>query len=189
MTIKMKLCVLGVFLWAASFMSLGVQAQSGDDAFKRERIYSLIAMRLSDELKLDATKSQQLKSIMQRSYERRARLKQQMATLNQQLRGASSSGNEAELQRLLAAIDQTRGSFDQSDDEMFKEIKKILTPQQQAQYLIIMEEIRQEVYEIKRPVYYPSNPLYPAPPYPQAPMPYPYEHYSNDPNSVWVMPR
>ncbi len=117
---------------------------------RREQIQALILMRLNQNLSLNATQSAQVGQILRKYQQRRHTLKHEMKGLNQQLRAASTSGNDAEIQKLLSASSKTRAEFDQIDDQMFNDLRPLLRPKQQAQFLIEMDEIRSEIRNVKR---------------------------------------
>jgi len=152
--------LLALLVWLALPASLQAQGQVGapPEDSKRERIHDLILQRLNTELGLNPTQSQQLAQIMRKYQQQRLTLKRQQRDLTAQLRAASTGGNEAQVQSLLQKLTATRSQLDQVNDQMFNEIRPMLTPMQQAKYLLVMDEIRQEVKAIRRPMgpgYYP----------------------------------
>ncbi|MDL1872920.1 hypothetical protein FBR05_12085 [Deltaproteobacteria bacterium PRO3] len=151
--------LLALLVWLALPASLQAQGPVGaPEDSKSERIHDLIMQRLNAELGLNPTQSQQLAQIMRKYQQQRLTLKRQQRDLTAQLRAASTSGNDAQVQPLLQKLTATRSQLDQVNDQMFNEIRPMLTPMQQAKYLLVMDEIRQEVKAIRRPVapgYYP----------------------------------
>ncbi|MCC6273829.1 MAG: hypothetical protein IT572_10220 [Deltaproteobacteria bacterium] len=151
--------LLALLVWLALPVSLQAQGPVGaPEDSKRERIHDLILQRLNTELGLNPTQSQQLAQIMRKYQQQRLGLKRQQRELTAQLRAASTSGNDAQVQPLLQKLTATRSQLDQVNDQMFNEIRPMLTPMQQAKYLLVMDEIRQEVKAIRRPMgpgYYP----------------------------------
>jgi len=149
---KPKFLLLALLSW----LVLGGSALAQDpnnmpDDYKRERVQELIIMRLNSELGLNPNQSQQVAQIMRKYQQERFNLRRQSRDLTSQLRDVSASGNEAKIQPLLKQITTTHSQLEQVDDRMFGEIKPLLTSRQQAQYLLVMEEIRQEVKAIRRP--------------------------------------
>ena len=146
-----------IFLLAAlllSALSVPLHAQGTADApedYKRARIQDLIIMRLNNELGLNPSQSEKLAQAMKKFHEQKASLRRQQRDLTSQLREASGGGNEAQVKSLLKQIASIRNQLDQADDQMFNDIKPMLTPMQQAKYLLVMDEIRQEVKAIRRP--------------------------------------
>ncbi len=116
---------------------------------KQAQVQSLILMRLTTSLGLNPQQSQQLGAIMAKYQDRRRQLRQQMHGLTQQLRVISATGNSDQIQATIQKLDQTKAELDRVDDQMFAEAKKMLTPQQQAQFLLVMEDIRREVKAVR----------------------------------------
>ncbi|MCE9624687.1 MAG: periplasmic heavy metal sensor [Deltaproteobacteria bacterium] len=136
--------------------------QAVPEDYKREKIQDLIVMRLNSELGLNPTQSAQLAQILRKYQQKRSDTRRQLRELTGQLRNVSGSGNDKEIQALLKQVTSLRSQLDQVDDQMFAEMKPMLTSRQQAQYLLVMDEIRQEIRAIRHP------------PAGQAPGPYPY---------------
>ncbi len=156
---KSKFFLLALLAW----LLLGASARAQDpnampDDYKRERVQELILMKLNSELGLNANQSQQIAQIMRKYQQERLNLKTQIRSLTGQLRDVSSSGNDAKIQPLLKQMTATHNQLEQVDDRMFAEIKPLLTSRQQAQYLLVMDEIRQEVKAIRRPMMPPPGP-------------------------------
>lgn len=116
---------------------------------RHEKIQALITMRLTTALNLNEQKSQQLSAILKKYHEKKRDLRKQVQTLTQQLRVASTSGNVVEIQNTIKQLDQTKFDLDRVDDQMFEEAKKMLTPQQQAQFLLVMDDIHKEIRALK----------------------------------------
>lgn len=144
------LLFFGLLFCLLSAASAWAEHDTVDMAGKRERVHSLILMRLTERLGLNSTQSQQIGQMMRKYHERRAGLKHQMRELTAQLRAATASSNDAQIQTLLNQTSQARAGLDQLNAQMFAEIRPLLNPKQQAQFLIVMDEIRGEVRAIRR---------------------------------------
>ena len=146
-----QIFLFAILIWLASAGLLQAQgpATGAPEDYKRERIQDLIIMRLNSELGLNPSQSQQLAQILRKYHQERQELRRRQRELTGQLRTASSGGNEAQIQGLLKQITSTRSQLDQVNDRQFNEIKPLLTPMQQAKYLLVMDEIRQEVKAIR----------------------------------------
>lgn len=131
-----------------------VQAQEEDNsaavAEKRERVHALILMRLTQRLGLNSSEAEKLNQVMKKYQSMKINLKSQLREQSKELRTVSAQGNEAEIQRVLAQVNQTRQKIGTINDQMFNELKSVLNPKQQAQFLIVMEEIRGEVRAIRK---------------------------------------
>lgn len=148
-----RFCLLALLVWLALCAPAFAQDPNAmPEDYKRERVQELIVMRLNNELGLNPSQSQQIAQILRKYHQERAGLRRQLRDLTGQLRAVSTGGNEAQIQALLRQITSTRNQLDQVDDRMFAEVKPLLTPRQQAQYLLVMDEIRQEVKAIRNPM-------------------------------------
>ncbi len=117
---------------------------------KRERVRSLILMRLTDELNLNDAQAKQLGAIMEKYHQQRRQLKQEIQALTPQLRAASETGKDTEINQLIKNVSSKKDQIDEIDNRMFTEVQRMLTPRQQAKYLVIMEEIRKQIWETKQ---------------------------------------
>jgi len=145
----------------------------------KEKIHELIVMRLTQNLGLSASQSKDLSAILQKYHERRSQLRQQMHDLSLQLKTASTSGKDEDIQKLIAQAGQLKSNYDQLDGQRFEEVKKILNPRQQAQFLVQMDEIKSEIRAAYRPPAGPPSDL-------QNPNDFPGSGVSNGPNAVQV---
>jgi len=121
-----------------------------DRGEKRERLQSLLQERFIQGLGLNENQAAQFSKVMRKYHQKRKELREQMKQDRQQLETVSSSSDASQASQVVARIQKTRSELDQLDNEQFKELKPILSPQQQAKYLLIMEEIRHEMMRIKR---------------------------------------
>jgi hypothetical protein len=100
--------------------------------------------------------------------------------LNAQLRTAAASGNEGEIKKLVSQRNQTKADLDQIDDQTFADVKPMLSPRQQAQFLLVMDEIKNEIRAIHRkegPGMFPGT-------FSTDPNVFPGAGNPNDPNSI-----
>ncbi len=144
------LLLLAFFLSPVFSTAQAWEANPAEVAEKRERVHSLILMRLTQRLGLSSADANKLGQIMKKYQGIKINLKNQLRDQSNQLRSVSAGGNEAEIEKVLSQVNTTRQKIDQVDDQMFNELKSVLNPKQQAQFLIVMEEIRGEVRAIRR---------------------------------------
>lgn len=144
--------VLGIFFLSVAAPSAWAQTDpsSSKKAARRERVQQLIIMRLSSGLNLDAAEAQQLGNILKKHRQRKWQCKRDLKQLTAELRQKSAQGNEKEIKATLDQIQKMRDQIDRSAEEMFAEVKTMLSPQQLAQFVLIMDEIRHEVRAIRR---------------------------------------
>jgi len=140
------------------FLIGGVAAHGGDDSKEsKERVRALIQMRLTQNLGLNADQSSQIGQIMGKYQERRRDLRKEVRGLNDKLKNATTSGNEAEIQKLVGDSNKTRLELEQLDGQMFNEVKPLLSASQQAKFLIEMDAIKSEIRAIRRGSQQPQN--------------------------------
>lgn len=141
--------VAGIFLLAP-----GAWAQSAPSdpqkSSARERVHQLIVTRIANELELSPTESKQLGTVLKKYKQRKHRLRYQIQQHTAQLRQDTASGNEQATQATLKKLQQAQEELDKSDEVMFAEVKTMLTPNQVAQFVLVMDEIRHEVRAVKR---------------------------------------
>lgn len=118
---------------------------------KQQQLQTLITLRLVGELGLAQDQALKVSEIMRKYQMKRRDLRQKMMGQNQQLRSVAYSNNASQASQLIAEIQKTREEMENLDDAQFKEIKPLLTPQQQARYLVLMEDIRREIRQFRRP--------------------------------------
>jgi len=132
--------------WGQSFAQATTAAVQDN---KNQKVQELIMMRMTQALALNGKQAQQLGDILSKYHEQKGQLRQQMRDLTAQLKTVAVSGNEADIQRLLRQANQTRINLDQLDDQMYSDVRPILNPRQQAQFLVVMDEIKSEIRAIR----------------------------------------
>jgi hypothetical protein len=158
-------------------------AQGRDPQY--ERVQSIILMRLSTTLGLDSSQTQQMGMILNRHHDRKRQLRREIQDLNAQLRANMAGGNSSQTQALLAKLDRTRRQLSGVNDEMYSEARRMLNPQQQAQFMLVMDEVKSEIRSVRdRPPgagfprgnpYTPGSPYFPVPAY-----------QDSNPHKAWV---
>lgn len=147
----------------------------------RDRVNQLIVARLATGLNLSDAEAQKLGGILKQNRERKFQLRQQLQQLTAQLRQDTQVGDKKQIEGTLKKLQETRDQLDRSDEVMFAEVKTMLDPNQLAQFVLIMDEIRHEIRAVRR-----RNPreLNPAPGtfVPGAAPSQPQQGYTNQPN-------
>lgn len=147
----LRILLLFAFFFSPVFSTARAwEGNPAEVAEKRERVNALILMRLTQRLGLSSGEAEKLSQVMKKYQGQKITLKAQLRDLSSQLRAVSAGGNEQEIEKVLSQVNQTRQKIDLVDDQMFIELKSLLNPKQQAQYLIVMEEIRGEVRAVRR---------------------------------------
>lgn len=139
-------------LWFSSMGHAQAPAPVGQEPpfQKQQQLQTLITLRLVNELGLSQDQALKVSEIMKKYQMKRRDLRQKMMGLNQQLRTVAYSNNASQASQLIADIQKTKDEMEGLDDAQFKEIKPLLTPQQQARYLVLMEDIRREIRQFRR---------------------------------------
>jgi Spy/CpxP family protein refolding chaperone len=138
------------------------QPMPGGLAEKQEQLQALINTRLVNGLGLTPDKAQRVTQILQKYHQKRRELRQSLHALNLQLQSAASSNDPTQANQVVLQLQKTKGEMDKLDGEQFDEIKTILTPQQQAKFLLIMQQVRQEIMQFRRGGGAPPNGPFPA---------------------------
>lgn len=170
--IGFMLGIMALF-WIANSYAQGmptmVSTADGPDN-KFERIHSVILMRLSTTLGLSSSQTQQMSTILARHHERKKQLRREVQDLTAQLKASMAEGNSTQTRALVAKLDATRRQLSTANDEMYAEARRMLNPQQQAQFMIVMDEVKREVRSVRdkpaNPILAPgTNPYVPGSPY------------------------
>jgi multidrug efflux pump subunit AcrB len=146
---RRSLTLLLAFMMVLGVAGLALAQYAPTYTPQQEQIHALIMMRLTNALHLNESQAKQLGAIMSKYHAQRMQLRQKLQGLTGQLQASSASGNEVQIKALVANIDKTKKELDNCDDEMFTEAKKMLTLQQQAQFLLVMDEIHREIRAIR----------------------------------------
>jgi hypothetical protein len=116
----------------------------------RDRVNELIITRLATGLNLNEAEAQKLGAILKKSRERKRELRGQLQMLTAQLRQDTQVGDKKQTEATLKKLQETKDQLDRSDEVMFAEVKTMLEPNQLAQFVLIMDEIRHEIYAVRR---------------------------------------
>jgi len=150
----MRYLILLIILGMVSLGSGPVFARKSSDGAKgearRERVHQLIVTRLANGLGLSQEEAQKLAHIMKKNKKRKRHMRREVRSLTSQLRQEMATGNEVAIQSTLKKLQNARDQVDRSHDVMFSEVKGLLNPQQQAQFVLIMDEIRHEIRAVRR---------------------------------------
>lgn len=140
-----------VFLLAIFWMSSPCFAQpKGPMMQKREQLQSLIQERLQQDLGLSLDQAKKFSEVMKKYHQKRRELREQMRSYRAQLETVSNSTDASQASQVVANLQKTRNEIENLEDAQFKEIKPMLSPQQQAKYFLVMENIRHEMMQIKQ---------------------------------------
>lgn len=116
---------------------------------KQEKLQTLITLRLVNELGLSQDQALKVSEVMKKYHMKRRDLRMKLMELNQQLRDAVNA-NDPKSGQLVGEIQKAKNEMDGVDDAMFREMKPMLTPQQQAKFILLMEDVRREIHQFHR---------------------------------------
>jgi|GEM_PF-5479740 len=142
------LLVLGLFIPSSS------KAQPPDDSNfqqKQERLQSLIALRIKEEVGLTDEQAVKVSGVLSKYREKRRELRRKMQDYRRDLRQAVDANDSKRTGQIVGDMQKTRGEIEKLEDAQFGEIKGILSPAQQGKFILVMEDIRREVMQFRRP--------------------------------------
>lgn len=150
----MKKIILSLFVVSSLAFSLPAFSQGPDSrpgkGEKKEKLHALMQERLMQNLSLTAEQSQKLSAISQKYQEKKKELRGQIKDYRKQLEVASNSSDAGQVSKAVTNFIKARQEMDQLEDSQFKEVKSVLSPQQQAKYLLFKEQMRHEMMKIKK---------------------------------------
>jgi len=153
----MKKTILLLFTFHLSLFTSSSIAQPGGGRFhedhltqKQERLQTMIVMRLTNEVGLNQDQALKVSEIMRKYQMQRRMLHQKMRGLNQQLRMVAYSNDPKQATQVVSDLQKTKDEIDRLDDAMFNEIRPMLNPQQQAKFLLVMQDVRREMMQFRR---------------------------------------
>ena len=114
----------------------------------RQRIETLRMWKLTKDLDLDEKTSAQLFPLLNRYDKKRADLENAMQESIKELRESLREKREGQLRGILDRVEQNHKSMQSLRDAEWEEMKKILTIEQQAKYVIFLQEFDREMRRI-----------------------------------------
>lgn len=116
----------------------------------RQRIETLRMWKLTKDLDLDEKTSGQLFPLLNRYDKRRAEMENAMQENMNALRESLREKREGQLRGILDRLEQNHKGMQSLRDSEWDEMKKILTIEQQAKYVIFLQEFDREMRRIIR---------------------------------------
>ncbi|MBI5026409.1 MAG: hypothetical protein HZC12_06745 [Nitrospirae bacterium] len=114
----------------------------------RRRIATLKMWRLTQAIDLDEKTSAQLFPLLNKYDKKRVEIKNAMRDDMKQLREALKEKREGNLKNILDRLEQNRKALQGINDEEKVELKKILTIEQQARFIIFQQKFHKEIRKI-----------------------------------------
>jgi len=155
----MKKNVAAAVLFSLALFGFAVNVQAYQDAFKRpegeqkiekvrERIETLRMWKLTKALDLDEKTSVKVFPLLNRYDRERADLEIGLRKDMKGLRESLKDMKAGELKPLLERLEQNHKSLQTTNVEEWLELKKILTIEQQAKYIIFKLEFEREMRQV-----------------------------------------
>jgi Spy/CpxP family protein refolding chaperone len=114
----------------------------------RKRIETLKMWRLSDALDLDEKTSTSLFPLLSKYDRKRAEIEQSLRGSMKDLRESLREKREGNLKNILDKLEENHKALQRIKEEEWSEIKKILTLEQQARFVIFQQEFEREIRKI-----------------------------------------
>ncbi len=145
-----RLVLFFCFIISTAVFSPPLRAQQVSRQVRVEQIHQLILARVSQELGLTPVQTQKLDEVLRRHRERKYPLRRQAYRLKSRLREETIRGEEKKLKDTLGKLQQVQDQIEQNEEAMYAEVRTLLNPQQLAQFVLIMDEIRHEIRAVRR---------------------------------------
>jgi len=154
---KMKIIVL--FLVVAGMLNPGTgnaEQQEGGERLMtraqmekmRERIETLKMLRLTKALELDERSSALIYPLLNRFDKKRADVELSLWNGMRELQESLKEKREARLRALIEKIESDHRTIERINDEERAELKKILSVEQQARYILFQREFNRDIRRI-----------------------------------------
>ncbi len=113
-----------------------------------ERIETLRMWKLTKALDLDEKASAQLFPLLNRYDKRKAEIEIALRDSMRELRQSLREGREGSLKNILDRLEQNHREMQRINDEEWAGLKRVLTIQQQAKFIIFRQEFDREIRRI-----------------------------------------
>jgi len=132
-------------LAVADMDDLGGPPPKGKHERIRERIETLRLWKLTKALDLDEVTASRLFPLLNRYDKKRFRIEKAVRKDMGDLKRALEDGNRNEIQEILQRLEDRHRELQRLNNEEMAEIKKILTPEQQARYVLFQYRFKREM--------------------------------------------
>lgn len=153
--LKKVLLVCCIFTVAFAVFTLSGSAEPPDDFDRpptkeqaekvRKRVETLRMWKLTNALDLDDKTSAKLLPLLSRNDKRRTASEGELREAMRDLREALKERREGQLKSILERLEQNHKSIQRINDEEREELKKVLTVEQQARFIIFQQEFDMEM--------------------------------------------
>lgn len=156
---KMKRKIIGILVFAfLTAWSAAAIAEPFDERDRppskeqmekvRKRIETMRMWKLTSALELNEKMSAQVFPVLSSYDRKRAEAEVALREGMRELRDAVKEKNEEKMKSALARLDQSHSALQRTNDEERAELKKILSVEQQAKYVLFQQEFNREIREL-----------------------------------------
>jgi Spy/CpxP family protein refolding chaperone len=114
----------------------------------RKRIETLKMWKLTKALDLDETTSAKLFPILNKYDKRKAEIHQTLREGMREMRRSLKENRTDQLKNILAMLEDNRRALHSINSEEWAEMKKVLTVEQQAQFILFRHQFDREVHKL-----------------------------------------
>ncbi|RLA84900.1 MAG: hypothetical protein DRG40_05435 [Deltaproteobacteria bacterium] len=141
--------VLMVAILAGGMLSSPLLAQPPKEKRVRERIQMLRMWKLTEELDLTEKEAAELFPIFGKYEKKRAKLHHQRRRLLDKLRGLIQKGAPPErINEVIRKLEANYRELSRMREEEWEEVKRVLTPDQQARYILFHERFARDMWRM-----------------------------------------
>ncbi|MFC1549602.1 Spy/CpxP family protein refolding chaperone [Nitrospirota bacterium] len=118
----------------------------------RKRVEMVRIWKLTEALDLDEKTADRLFPILRKYDKQKVELRSEMFRSRRQIRQMESGrgGEKVDAKKLLEDMEKSKARMTAIEEEQYKEIKKVLTPEQMVKYIAFEERFRREMKQMMR---------------------------------------
>jgi Spy/CpxP family protein refolding chaperone len=118
----------------------------------RKRVEMVRIWKLTEDLDLDEKTADRLFPILRKYDKKKVELKSEMFKSRRQMRQLESgrSGEKVDAEKLLEDMEKNRARMRAIEEDQYKAIKKVLTPEQMVKYIAFEQRFRREMKQMLR---------------------------------------
>jgi len=141
--------VIAVAILVGGILSSPLLAQPPKEKRVRERIQMLRMWKLTEELDLTEKEAAELFPIFGKYDKKRARLHRQRRKLLEELRDLIQEGApSARINEVIRRLEDNYRALSRMREEEWEEVKRVLTPDQQARYILFHERFARDMWRM-----------------------------------------
>ncbi len=141
--------VIAVAILVGGILSSPLLAQPPKEKRVREKIQMLRMWKLTEELDLTEKEAAELFPIFGKYDKKRARLHRQRRKLLEELRDLIQEGApSARINEVIRRLEDNYRALSRMREEEWEEVKRVLTPDQQARYILFHERFARDMWRM-----------------------------------------